>query len=788
MTIPKRPLAVSKAKKTLPLEIDWGKGIPKDRLRYINAKEEALIKLHRNTKAERSHMGVKAYVTDDTHYGPDAGSKGGANAGGANSPGNAGVGQGGQGGASSGGGSTASSTAGSSSTSSSSTSSTASKPASSAAPQASTTSTSHASTTNGSTSRTTVSPSAPQASVSISKTPNYAAQVASDRLKAATQSSSKPSSSIQGMINSQASGQYAPNGSYYGPKGGTSLNEAARTAASRSAQTAGNGSYYGPKGTTSLNSDARLAAARSVGFNPDPVQRTPGDAEAMGRMMMAESGQIRNQYGKIATPGLLGVGEVIRNRMMSDRYGDTVPEVISQRSQFSPWGDGSYARTPANATATRIAESILSGESPPTVGTSLNYGNLDTINNKPGYSSARSKAAFNAMTPEAHIADARNPKTFSHTFGTIDGPSDVAFNSGGVGSVGLAAATSTGKPSQAAKPSYRDVAGPPTPAPTGIPAPDSIGMMPGQQRDPAAARMAGLQQSFASPQAAPSQPQAAPSPDDMTGSPPGYFSQFAMTPEDMDGLKKQAMKDFSFGELMQMQKNQSALPGFMAPITNDVQRMANQPPQPQAPQQMAAQAPMAPTPGPNRVLGPPGSLPGFSPPPAGPNHSMGAPAPVGPSTYSPEAGPGDQITDENPIQGPSNPMQEGPAVEDPGVVKERQKTYAQRGATIGSIVAGPLGAVIGGTLGYQMGKTNPAQRQAIASNPMALSANAQSINQMVEERGGKGNPDMQVRPEALRDVLTNPQAVASNPQKYTTLEQMLAALAMGKDPETGKPV
>jgi hypothetical protein len=129
----------------------------------------------------------------------------------------------------------------------------------------------------------------------------------------------------------------------------------------------------------------------------------------MGRMMMAESATIKNQYGNPSVPGLMGVGEVMRNRMLSERFPDTVQGVMTQRKQFSPWGDGSYARTPANPMATSIAESILSGESPPTVGTSLNYGNIDTINNKPNYSSAASKAAFNSMPVEARIADARNP-------------------------------------------------------------------------------------------------------------------------------------------------------------------------------------------------------------------------------------------------------------------------------------------------------------------------------------------------------------------------------------------
>ena len=203
------------------------------------------------------------------------------------------------------------------------------------------------------------------------------------------------------------------------------------------------------------------------------------------------------------------------------------------------------------------------------------------------------------------------------------------------------------------------------------------------------------------------------------------------------------------------------------------------------------------------------ALPGFSPPGLNPNFrgtagvaSTGmvpgwgySPSADGrmtadsndPSTYSPQSSPedGPQISSDNPMQGPSNPMQEG---ENPQIKRDRQLKYASRGSTIGGIIAGPIGTVVGATLGWQMGKTPPRQRQAIASNPQALRANVQSINQMVEERGGKGNPQMQVTDAGLRDVLTNPSKVQNNPAQYTTLEQMLAALAQGVDPETGKPV
>lgn len=58
--IPKKPVKVSKAKKTLPVEIDWGSGM-RDRLRYISPAEEEMIRRNRSTDAERYYGGIRAY-------------------------------------------------------------------------------------------------------------------------------------------------------------------------------------------------------------------------------------------------------------------------------------------------------------------------------------------------------------------------------------------------------------------------------------------------------------------------------------------------------------------------------------------------------------------------------------------------------------------------------------------------------------------------------------------------------------------------------------------------------
>jgi len=375
--------------------------------------------------------------------------------------------------------------------------------------------------------------------------------------------------------------------------------------------------------------------------------------------------------------------------------------------------------------------------------------------------------------------------------------------------------------------------------------------------------------------------------------PSGYFQQFAMTPEDMENLKKQARTDFSFGELMEMRKNQEMLPGFMGPITRDQNRpvVADRPPppiprmRPVDPVRFNDQgvrknvAPFSAPPVSFNDQGVRKNVAPFSAPPVSFN-DQGVRKNVAPfsapkvsfndqgvrknvTAYAPsdntnaeqgdtveskktitdritpepswrryanpkmppgyaerygltkmkdlETGPYNPNKDkpeliqepydpnkydghkrkennaeysDNPIQGPSNPSQEP---EDPRAVKERQSKYAQNGAMIGGIVAGPIGAVIGGLLGNQMAKTKPGQRQQIANNPAALNANVNSINRMMEERGVAGS-NMRVTNRGFQQVLTNPEAVLNAPENYTTLEEMLAALAAGVDPSTGKPI
>lgn len=280
--------------------------------------------------------------------------------------------------------------------------------------------------------------------------------------------------------------------------------------------------------------------------------------------------------------------------------------------------------------------------------------------------------------------------------------------------------------------------------------------------------------------------------------PPGYFSQFAMTPSDIETLKQQAMKDypvFSFDPWKVTQTtmgaNIGALPGFMGPITRDQQRMAASIPdagvrRPTAPYAPPVQTAMSDS-GIRKPVAP------FTPP------SQVALADSGiRKTVAPYAAPVQTVMSDAGIRKPVSPYAPSQPItlSDAGIRKpvspyvppkaDNSKRYASTGATIGGLIAGPIGTVIGATIGWQMGKTSPAVKQKIASNPASVSANVQSINELAASRGG--GRDMTVTEKGFRDSLVNPEGVLSNPQQYTTLEQMLAALSLGIDPSTGKKI
>jgi hypothetical protein len=751
MTIPKKPLAVSRAKKKLPVELDWGPGIPKDRLAYINADEKALIQRFRKTKAARDYAGIPAFASDSaSSKGVERGADGPSGVGrGSSSGGSSTTSKSSSTSASGGSSGSKTGTGGSASPSKSSSSPSAASSGQSKAPNAAAQAASNKlnSTQSRSSSPATnaaASGSISRPSVSASKAPNAAAAYASDKLNAtagALKAAQQPQS-IQGMINSGVSnpvsysGQF-DNGYYHsfskGPLPGQNAPNQFDKTVSR---------------TNMVNANHIHMDQFSNGYNPNQLtagaqkihQAIVDNAFRTGTPVDFFSGKAgRDKAGTKQHPA----GQAIDVRLKDPVTGSFVGSQTIGPLASNPIGNVKLAagRTPSVAKSIQgaiegpyreFAKGVLNSfmDNPGVYGDFNNqrwggsFGGKwgkDYMHYDEGIASSGVSADQAALRREA--ANYQGP-TSSGTMLAGNTPANL-------GSTGLAAAAAP-QAAPAAPKSY-----------AAMPADPRVSMPPG---------------SLAPPE---------------MGSPPGYMSQFAMNEQDINNLKTQAMKEFSFGDLMNMQKNISALPGFMGPITKDQQRVASMAAQPQAPQQMAATAP----PAPSYSQSLPGRIPGYTPTGPAPATKMAAAAPAPSPVYS-----------DNPIQGPSNPMQEGADLEAPEVTRKRADTYGKVGATAGTLLLGGVGGLLLGTLGRQMGSTPQRVRSSIASNPKALNANVQSINQMVEERGGKGNPQMRVTDRGLKDVLTNPSKVTSNPDQYTTLEQMLAALAQGIDPYTGKKV
>ena len=133
------------------------------------------------------------------------------------------------------------------------------------------------------------------------------------------------------------------------------------------------------------------------------VPRSPGDAEQLGRMGVAENGLIRDPVtGKMTELANQGTLDVIRNRMENQNL--DVQGVISQKAQFSPWGDGTYAGTAPDPARTAMAEAVLRGVTPDYTSTPAMpqgadfYHNADTVKKDKGYQRA-------SATTKARISD-----------------------------------------------------------------------------------------------------------------------------------------------------------------------------------------------------------------------------------------------------------------------------------------------------------------------------------------------------------------------------------------------
>lgn len=59
-SVPKKPVK-TKGRRTVPAELDWGPGVPTDKLAYLNDEEMALLQAHRMFKGKRKYKGIPAF-------------------------------------------------------------------------------------------------------------------------------------------------------------------------------------------------------------------------------------------------------------------------------------------------------------------------------------------------------------------------------------------------------------------------------------------------------------------------------------------------------------------------------------------------------------------------------------------------------------------------------------------------------------------------------------------------------------------------------------------------------
>lgn len=673
-SIPKKPLAVSKTKKKLPMELDWGEGIPKDRLRYINADEEALIKRFRTSRSARDYAGIPAYADDS------ASSKGVSRGSGT--------------------------------------------------------------TTGTTTTKSSTGSGSPSGQGGQSRGPSGAGQGPNSPSSSSSRSSS-PSSS--------------PGGGY---KGQSAASVGVSNAPNAAAQAASN-AYRSPQVNTSGGSPNMAASYASQKLNATSnALRSAQQPQSIQGMINSGVATPWGGQQKAPTQSAAGAEEMVRRDFVNNQLGNLTRDPAISKSITNALGNAMWNTRVADATRLAQGEPTLGnfGEVVPQQGNAAGFRTLkqqlDIMKN--GASKVKDPArsyhtwglAVDVMPPLGPGESITDPAFGERTYqvnkelqANMDDPAvtwggnwnfvDPGHFQYGSGPANVAAAT-YGTPIS--------VAGT---RPAGAPAPTTFAAA----KPPAG--VVGLKEALDS------------------WNPPKYTGVPEPTGQTVAST------------VPQMQ-NYPQTPNFGQPIPSS--GVVSSPLGP-------VQPPAAPTRSPTMALSNPfGS---YNPVAAGRMASLQTRLGVDDalSSGSVQTASNDAPTpvfSDNPVQGSQNPMQdEG---ENPQVKRDRQIKYANRGATIGGVIAGPIGTVVGATLGWQMGKTSPQQRQAIASNPQALQANVQSINEMVDQRGGKGNPNLKVTEVGLKDVLENPQKVTANPQAYTSLEQSLASLAQGIDPETGQAI
>jgi|GEM_PF-5372108 len=199
--------------------------------------------------------------------------------------------------------------------------------------------------------------------------------------------------------------------------------------------------YSGPKGVTTqgLNSAAQNAAKIRAGFQTNAISYTEAELELAARTMLAESASIKNKNGGINTEALQAVADVIKARVESSFFPNTVTAVVNQPYQFQPILDNVNLNQFSDedvAMAKAIVKSVFDATAVPVAVTPqkvahLNFGNTATVLSSPR-ASAQTKAQSAAMEadPNSRSFYSSTNRGIQHTFGNR-GPSDVSYNPDG---------------------------------------------------------------------------------------------------------------------------------------------------------------------------------------------------------------------------------------------------------------------------------------------------------------------------------------------------------------------
>lgn len=207
------------------------------------------------------------------------------------------------------------------------------------------------------------------------------------------------------------------------------------------------------------------------------VMRSPGDAESLARMAIAESGIIRDKdTGKMNLAGAQAVMNVIRNRMENQQQ--TVDGVINQRSQFSPWSDGKFSKTQSDPAYTALAEAVLQGKVPDITKGADVYHNATTVNGT-GFKKASAETRNrinNNFTPTLTINDGVNPSVYGHQFGVNKDGTKASQKGPSPMKVAPGSPVSLPPGAMSPDPNYgKMISAPPAQVPTGVRVPGRFG-------------------------------------------------------------------------------------------------------------------------------------------------------------------------------------------------------------------------------------------------------------------------------------------------------------------------